>query len=50
MQLKEQHFEIMSDIQKESPVTLNYIMENYIDGAFEAWKNLWDCCMHSQRD
>jgi hypothetical protein len=31
-------FETVSDIQRESQVVLNNIKENYIHGAFEAWK------------
>jgi hypothetical protein len=50
MKLKGLNFETMSDIQKESQAVLDSIEENYFHGAFEAWKTLWDCCIHSQED
>jgi hypothetical protein len=39
MKLKGRHFEIVSDIQRESQAVLNSIKENDFHSAFEAWKN-----------
>jgi hypothetical protein len=39
MKLKGRCFETVSDIQRESQVVLDRIMENDFHGAFEAWKN-----------
>jgi hypothetical protein len=50
MKPKGQHFETVSDIQRESQVVLNSIKENDFHSAFEAWKNRWDCCICSQGD
>jgi hypothetical protein len=50
MELKGQHFETASDIQRESQVLLNSIKENDFHSAFEAWKKPCDCCIHSQGD
>jgi hypothetical protein len=38
MKLKRQHFETVSDIQRESQAALNSIKENDFQGAFEVWK------------
>jgi hypothetical protein len=38
MKLKEQHFETVSDIQREFEAVLNNIKENDFHSAFEAWK------------
>jgi hypothetical protein len=40
----------VSDIQRESQAVLDSIKENYFRCAFEAWKKLWDRCIHSQGD
>jgi hypothetical protein len=40
----------VSDIQRESQVVLDSIKENDIHSAFEAWKKVLDCCIHSQGD
>jgi hypothetical protein len=50
IKLKGRRFETMSDIQRESQAVLDSIIENDFNGAFEAWKKLWDHCMHSQGD
>jgi hypothetical protein len=34
------------DIQSKSEVVLNTIKENDFHGASEAWKKLWDHCIH----
>jgi uncharacterized protein (DUF924 family) len=39
MKLKGQHFETVSDMQRELQVVLNSIKENVFRGASEAWKN-----------
>jgi hypothetical protein len=51
MKLNGQHFETVSDIQRESQVVFN-IMKKKMDfhSAFEAWKKQWDHCIHSQGD
>jgi hypothetical protein len=41
-------FETVSDIQMESQAVLDSIKENDFQGAFEAWKKRWDCCILSQ--
>jgi hypothetical protein len=38
MKLKGQHFETVSDIQRESQAVLDSIKENDFHDAFEAWK------------
>jgi hypothetical protein len=38
LKMKGQRFETESDIQTESQVVLDSIKENYLYGAFEAWK------------
>jgi histone-lysine N-methyltransferase SETMAR len=48
MNLKGQHFETVSDIQRELQAVLDSIKENDFHGALEAWKKLWDRCIHSQ--
>jgi hypothetical protein len=48
--LKGQCFETVSDIQRESQVVLNSIKKNDFHGASEAWKKLWDRCIHCQGD
>jgi hypothetical protein len=50
MKLKGWHFETASDIQRESQAVLNSINQNDFHSAFEAWKKLWDHCIHSQGD
>jgi hypothetical protein len=50
MKLKEQRFETVSDIQRESQVVLDSIKENDFHGAFEVWKKRWDHCIRSHRD
>jgi hypothetical protein len=50
IKLKGRRFEIMSDIQRESQAVSDSIKENYLHGAFEAWKKLWDRCIRSQGD
>jgi histone-lysine N-methyltransferase SETMAR len=40
MELKGQHFETLSDIQRELQVVLESIYENDVHGAFEAWKKM----------
>jgi hypothetical protein len=50
MKLKGRHFEIMSDIQRESQALLNNFKQNDFHGAFEAWKKRWDLCIRSQGD
>jgi hypothetical protein len=50
MKLKGQHFETVSDIQKESQAVLDSSKENYFHSAFEAWKKQWDFCIRSQGD
>jgi histone-lysine N-methyltransferase SETMAR len=47
IKLKGWHFEIVSDIQRESQAVPNSIKENYFHGAFEARKNR---CVRSQGD
>jgi hypothetical protein len=37
-------------MQRESEAVLDSHEENYCHGAFEAWKKLWDHCIHSQGD
>jgi hypothetical protein len=39
MKLKGQHFETVSDIQRELQVVLDSIKENDSHSAFEVWKN-----------
>jgi hypothetical protein len=39
IKLKGQHFERMSDIQRELQAVLDSVKENDFHGAFEAWKN-----------
>jgi hypothetical protein len=50
MKLNGQCFETVSDIQRELQVELDSIKENDFYGAFEAWKKLWNCCIHPQGD
>jgi histone-lysine N-methyltransferase SETMAR len=50
MKLKGRCFETVSDIRRESQVVLDSIKENDFHGAFEAWKKLWDRCIHSHGD
>jgi hypothetical protein len=51
MKLKGQHFETVSDIQRESQAVLYSTKESDFHGAFEAWKkNRWDHCICSQGD
>jgi hypothetical protein len=50
MKLKGQHFETVSDIQRELQVVLDSIKENYFHAALEAWKKRWDRCVRSQGD
>jgi hypothetical protein len=38
LKLKGQHFETVSDIQRELQAVLDSIKENYLHGAFEEWK------------
>jgi hypothetical protein len=45
MKLMGQLFETVSDIQRESQVVLDSIMENDFRGASEAWKKQWDHCI-----
>jgi hypothetical protein len=40
MKLKGQHFETVSDIQRESQAVLDSIKENDFHSAFEAWKEM----------
>jgi hypothetical protein len=40
----------VSYIQKESQAVLDSIKENDFHGAFEAWEEQWDRCIHSQED
>jgi hypothetical protein len=42
MKLKGQHFEMVSDIQRESQAVLDSVKENDCHDAFEAWKKLCD--------
>jgi hypothetical protein len=39
MKLRVRYFKKVSDIQRESQAVPDSIKENYIDGAFEGWKN-----------
>jgi hypothetical protein len=48
MKLKGRCFETVSDIQRELQAVLNSIKENDFHGAFQAWKKLWNCCIHFQ--
>jgi hypothetical protein len=48
MKLKEQHYETVSDIQRQSQAVLNNIKENDFHGAFEAWKERLTHCVRSQ--
>jgi hypothetical protein len=50
MKLKSQHFETVSDIQRESQVVLDSIKENDFHCAFEVLKKRWDRCIRSQGD
>jgi hypothetical protein len=50
MKQKGQHFEKLSDIQRESQAVLNSIKENDFHGAFEEWKKRWDRYIRSQGD
>jgi histone-lysine N-methyltransferase SETMAR len=50
IKLKEQHFETVSDFQRESQAVLNSIKENDFHGGLEAWKKRWDHCIRSQGD
>jgi hypothetical protein len=50
MQVKGQHFETVTDIQRESQTVLDSIKENDFHGAFEAWKKQWDHCIHCKGD
>jgi hypothetical protein len=50
MKLKGQHFEMVSDIQKESQAILDNIKEIDFHSGFEAWEKLRDHCIHSQGD
>jgi hypothetical protein len=50
MKLKGKHFETASNIQRELQEVRDSIKENDFHGAFKAWKNRWDRCMHSRRD
>jgi histone-lysine N-methyltransferase SETMAR len=50
MILKGQHFETVSDIQRELQALLNSIKENDFHGAFEARKKLWNHCIRSKGD
>jgi hypothetical protein len=50
MKLKGQHFETVSDIQRESQAVFDNIKKNDFHGAFEARKNRWDHCVDSQGD
>jgi hypothetical protein len=43
-------FETVSDIRRESQAVFYNIKENDFHGAFEAWKKLWDHCIHAQED
>jgi hypothetical protein len=40
----------VSDIQRELQAVLSSIKENDCHCAFEAWKKLWDHCVHFQGD
>jgi hypothetical protein len=48
MKLKGQHFETVSDIQRESQAVLDSIKENDFHGAFEVWKKGLEHCIRSQ--
>jgi hypothetical protein len=50
MKLKGQHFEIVSDIQRESHMVLDNIKRSDFHGAFKVWKKRWDRYMCSQGD
>jgi hypothetical protein len=50
MKLKGRRFDTASDMQRESQAVLDSSKENVFHGAFEAWKNRWDCCIRSQGD
>jgi hypothetical protein len=50
MKLKGQHFETVSDIQRDSQAVLDSIKENDFLGAFEVCKKRQDCCIRSQGD
>jgi hypothetical protein len=52
MKLKRRHFEVVSDIQRESQAGLESIKETDFYGAFEAWKKQWARCIlvHSLGD
>jgi hypothetical protein len=50
MKLKRRRFETVSDIHRESQAALDSVKENYLHGAFEAWKKRWDRCIRSQGD
>jgi hypothetical protein len=50
MKLKGRRFETVSDIQRESQAALDSIKGNHFHGVLEAWKKLWDRCIHSQGD
>jgi hypothetical protein len=43
-------FKTVCDIQRESQTVLDSIKENDFHSASEAWKKLWDRCIHSQED
>jgi histone-lysine N-methyltransferase SETMAR len=50
LKMKGQHFEAVSDTQRQSQAVLDSIKENDFHGAFESWKKRWDCCIRSQGD
>jgi histone-lysine N-methyltransferase SETMAR len=50
IKLKGQRFETVSNIQRELQAVPNSIKENDFHSAFEAWKNRWYHCIHSQGD
>jgi hypothetical protein len=50
MKLKGWRFDAVSDIQRKSQAVLDSMKENDFHGAFELWKNRWDCCIRSQGD
>jgi hypothetical protein len=48
MKPKGQHFETVSDIQRELQAVLDSIKENDFNGAFEVWKTCSNRCIHSE--
>jgi hypothetical protein len=47
LKLKGRRFDIIEEIQTDSPTVLDTLTENNFQEAFQKWKRRWDRCLHA---